>query len=136
VFLQEEEYRQRQYGEVDRNPGDAQEAETQGLQGQGPGQGQGEVMSSSSMDVSDLAGRQGTLGSGYFDAAGNWQTYDLTAIAEEPSQARYGTHVMPCMQPVASAVVWPMLMCTVLCPWGGLARHCGQKGTHTLSLGL
>ena len=35
---------------------------------------------SSSIEAANLAGRQGTLGAGYFDTAGNWQTYDLDTI--------------------------------------------------------
>ena len=85
LLLQEEEYRERQYGEVDRKPGDPTQAELEGLQAQG------ELIGSSSMDMPDLTGRQGTLGSGYFDAAGNWQTYEYDAAAEEPTVSRYTT---------------------------------------------
>lgn len=73
--MQEQEYRQRQFAEIGRT---ASEDSTEGLQAQG------EVAGSSMMDAANLVGRQGTLGSGYFDAAGNWQTYDMDAIAEEP----------------------------------------------------
>ena len=40
------------------------------------------------MDVPDLAGRQGLLGSGYFDPAGNWQTYDAEAAADGALDSR------------------------------------------------
>lgn len=75
-MVQEQEYRQRQFAEMGHarlGSGDL----TEGLHG--------DLMSSSSMPMADLAGRQGTLGSGYFDAAGNWQTYDMDAVAEEPA---------------------------------------------------
>ncbi|KAA6418593.1 MAG: hypothetical protein FRX49_11418 [Trebouxia sp. A1-2] len=78
---QEEEYRERQYGEVDRK-GDPKQEEAEGLQAHG------ELIGSSSMDVPDEGGRGGTLGSGYFDAAGNWQTYGVASSAEEPSTSR------------------------------------------------
>ena len=81
--VQEEEYRERQYGEVDRRVGDPKQEETEGLQGPG------EQAGSSSMGGADLGGRGGTLGSGCFDAAGNWQTHDMTAFAEEPTASRY-----------------------------------------------
>ncbi|KAL0052656.1 hypothetical protein WJX82_005365 [Trebouxia sp. C0006] len=77
----EEEYRERQYGEVGRKAEPKQE-EAEGLQANG------ELIGSSSMDVPDLGGRGGTLGSGYFDAAGNWQTYDVASKVEEPSTSR------------------------------------------------
>ena len=85
MWVQEEEYRERQYGEVDRRVGDPKQEETEGLQGPG------EQAGSSKMGGADLGGRGGTLGSGYFDAAGNWQTYDMTAFAEEPTGSRYCT---------------------------------------------
>ena len=71
--MQEQEYRQRQFAQMERA---ASEGSTEGLQAQRHPTG------SSNMDGADLVGRQGTLGSGYFDAAGNWQTYDMDAIAE------------------------------------------------------
>ena len=70
-MLQEEEYRRRQFAEVDRT---ASGNLAQGLQAE-----EG-LVSSSSIEAADLAGRQGTLGAGYFDTAGNWQTYDLDPI--------------------------------------------------------
>ena len=81
VLLQEEEYRLRQYGEVDRRRSGEQDAELEGLQGQ--------QHFGSSLDMPDLAGRQGTLGTGYFDAAGNWQTYDAAATANDALDSRY-----------------------------------------------
>ena len=83
-MFQEEEYRERQYGEVDRK-GEPKQEEAEGLQAHG------ELIGSSSMDVPDLGGRGVTLVSGYFDAAGNWQTYDITSSAKEPSTSRYCT---------------------------------------------
>ncbi|KAL0031209.1 hypothetical protein WJX77_009639 [Trebouxia sp. C0004] len=77
---QEEEYRERQYGEVDRK-GDPKQEQAEGLQAHGE-------LIGSSMYVPDLGARGGTLGSGYFDAAGNWQTYDVASSAEEPSTSR------------------------------------------------
>lgn len=71
-MVQEEEYRRRQFAEVDRT---ASGNLAEHLQAQD------DLVGSSGMDVPDLAGRQGTLGSGYFDAAGNWQTYDMDTIA-------------------------------------------------------
>ena len=56
----------------------ASEDVTQGLQAQ-----EAAGAGSSSMDAAALSGRQGTLGSGYFDTAGNWQTYDLDAVPED-----------------------------------------------------
>ncbi len=87
MFIQEEEYRERQYGEVGRKAEPKQE-EAEGLQANG------ELIGSSSMDVPDLGGRGGTLGSGYFDAAGNWQTYDVASKVEEPSTSRYKNYVV------------------------------------------
>lgn len=81
-IFQEEEYRERQYGEVDRKA-DPKQEEAEGLQAHG------ELIGSSSMDVPDLGGGGGTLGSGYFDAAGNWQTYDVASHVEEPNTSRY-----------------------------------------------
>lgn len=62
---------------------DPKQEEAEGLQANG------ELIGSSSMDVPDLGGRGGTLGSGYFDAAGNWQTYDVASNVEEPTTSRY-----------------------------------------------
>ena len=70
-MVQEEEYRRRQFA-LDRT---ASGNLVQGLQAD-----EG-LVSSSSLEAADLAGRQGTLGTGYFDTAGNWQTFDLDAIA-------------------------------------------------------
>ena len=83
--MQDEEYLARQYGEIDRNRSDAQKPELEALQGQQ------DPTSGSDINLPDLAGRQGTLGSGYFDAAGNWQTYDVDAAAQEPHDSRYGS---------------------------------------------
>ena len=71
--------------------GDPKQEEAEGLQAHG------ELIGSSSMDVPDEGGRGGTLGSGYFDAAGNWQTYGVASSAEEPSTSRYCTHFCTCM---------------------------------------
>lgn len=71
-MMQEEEYRRRQFAEVDRTASGNLAERLQAQDG---------FVGASSMDVADLAGRQGTLGSGYFDTAGNWQTYDVDAIA-------------------------------------------------------
>ena len=76
--MQEEEYRRRQFAEVGRRASDNVAERLQGQDG---------LVGTSSMDVPDLAGRQGTLGSGYFDTAGNWQTYDMDAIAAESAPA-------------------------------------------------
>ena len=76
--LQDEEHLAREYSEIGRKRSDAQEPELEALQGQQ------EPANGSNMDLPDLAGRQGTLGSGFFDAAGNWQTYDVDAAAEGP----------------------------------------------------
>ena len=70
--MQEEEYRRRQFAEVGRTASGNLAEQLQVEDG---------LVGTSSMDVPDLAGRQGTLGSGYFDTAGNWQTYDMDAIA-------------------------------------------------------
>lgn len=70
-MVQEEEYRGRQFA-LDRT---ASGNLVQGLQAD-----EG-LVRSSNLEAADLAGRQGTLGTGYFDTAGNWQTFDLDAIA-------------------------------------------------------
>lgn len=71
-MMQEEEYRRRHFAEVDRTASGNLAERLQAQDG---------LVGTSSMDVADLAGRQGTLGSGYFDTAGNWQAYDTDAIA-------------------------------------------------------
>lgn len=71
--MQEQEYRQRQFAEMDRTASDNLAEE--GLQAQ-----EG-LVGGSSIGAADPEGRQGTLGSGYFDDAGNWQTDDTDAIA-------------------------------------------------------
>jgi len=110
--FQEEEYRERQYGEVDRK-GDPKQDEAEGLQAHG------ELIGSSSMDVPDLRGRGGTLGSGYFDAAGNWQTYDVASSAEEPNTSRYCTHFCTSMREWQHSMLqckrWPDILAVQLC---------------------
>lgn len=69
--MQEEEYRKRQFAEMGRT---ASGNVAQGLQAE-----EG-LVGSRSIDAADLEGRQGTLGTGYFDTAGNWQTYDQDTI--------------------------------------------------------
>lgn len=70
-MVQEEEYRRRQIAEIGRTASGNLAPGLQAEEG---------LVGSSSVEAADLAGRQGTLGAGYFDTAGNWQTYDLDTI--------------------------------------------------------
>ena len=74
--LQEEEYRLRQLLELGPDQAPQQQTELDPLQGHE----EEETMTDSSRhEQNDSVGRGGSLGTGYFDAAGNWQTYDLDA---------------------------------------------------------
>lgn len=74
--LQEEEYRLRQLLELGPHEATQQQPELQPLQGDE----QDETFSDGSPNgANDLVGRGGSIGTGYFDAAGNWQTYDMDA---------------------------------------------------------
>ena len=74
--LQEEEYRLRQLLELGPDEATQQQPELQPLQGDE----QDEAFSDGSPNgANDLVGRGGSIGTGYFDAAGNWQTYDMDA---------------------------------------------------------
>lgn len=74
--LQEEEYRLRQVLELGPDEATQQQPELQPLQGDE----QDEILSDGSPNgADDLVGRGGNIGTGYFDAAGNWQIYDMDA---------------------------------------------------------
>ena len=74
--LQEEEYRLRQLLELGPDQAPQQQTELDPLQGH---EDEEALTDSSPQGQNDLEGRGGSLGTGYFDAAGNWQTYDLGA---------------------------------------------------------
>lgn len=75
-LLQEEEYRLRQLLELGPDHPTLQQPEMQLLHEQ---EEDGTLSADSPDGQNDLMGQGGSMGTGYFDAAGNWQTYDSDA---------------------------------------------------------
>lgn len=116
-MLQEEEYRLRQQLELgtdkERQPLQSQEEE------------EGPMSSDSPEGQHDLTGRGGSLGTGYFDQAGNWQTYDTDpAMGTEVQQA---TNDAPSKQAAEQA---PAARSALLCSKVSILWHAGQSQHH------